>query len=71
MRELSLTEFASRVGKMLAEDGPDPVALGVLGIILKHSESYPDAPPLVRVLSEGGELFYQLDAQRARALGFI
>lgn len=73
MRELTLTEFAAHVGKMLAEeDGPDPVALGVLGIILKHSEACPDAPPLVRVLEgDGGELHYQLDEQRAVALGFI
>ena len=73
MRELSLAEFAARVGRMAAEDdGPDYVTWGMLGIILKHSEAFPGAPPLVRVLCDDhGELHYKLDEQRALALGFL
>ncbi|KKL57695.1 hypothetical protein LCGC14_2232860 [marine sediment metagenome] len=77
MRELSLTEFAAHVGRMLAGDTPAleadglPVAMGMLGIVLKHSEACVDAPPLVRVMEEDGCLFYELNEQRALALGFI
>ena len=72
MRELSLVEFAAHVGRLLAEDEADPLTWGILGIILKHSEAYPDAPPLVRVLvDDSGGLHYKLNEQRARALRFI
>ena len=73
MRELPLAEFARRVGRMAAEgDGPDYVTWGMLGIILKHSEAFPDSPPLVRVLCDDhGRLHYELNEQRALALGFI
>jgi hypothetical protein len=75
MRELSLTEFAAHVGRMLAGEFPEadglPVAVVVLGIVLRHSEAYPDAPPLVRVMEEEDVLYYELDEQRALSLGFI
>ena len=77
MRELSLAEFAAHVGRMLAgecdalEVSGLPVAVGMLGIVLKHSEAYTDAPPLVRVMEEEDVLYYELDEQRALALGFI
>ncbi len=77
MRELTLVEFAAHVGRMLNGDFPAidanglPVALGMLGIVLKASEACVDAPPLVKVMEEDGFLYYELNEQRALSLGFI